>query len=424
MRARERSWIAAAMLCAAAAVLVVGCGGGGGGGGGSDAPATAIQTSTPVAKAIVAAAQNVLPIAVESTATGWLNGAYASVTVCAPGSSTECQQIDHVLVDTGSTGLRIMASALASPLNLVQQVDAAFEPIAECAQFASGFTWGSVKLADVKLAGEEAHSLPIQIIGDPDFLTIPSACAATGSGRNTVESFAVNGILGVGVFRQDCGSVCEFSASAGIYYACPGSACRAVALPATDQVQNPVTMLGADNNGVMISLPSVGESGAAGVSGALVFGIGTQANNRLGSASVLGLDPLSGELTTVFESRAVAGSIVDSGSNAIFFPDAGMATCSGAAATNGFYCPSATQHLSATLQGANGTSAKVDFSVANADALIVANASRNAALSNLGGPTAAFLGFDWGLPFFYGRSVFVAVNGATTPGGDGPYVAF
>ena len=33
-------------------------------------------------------------------------------------------------------------------------------------------------------------------------------------------------------------------------------------------------------------------------------------------------------------------------------------------------------------------------------------------------------GFDWGLPFFYGRSVYVAVVGRSTPGGAGPYWAF
>lgn len=30
-------------------------------------------------------------------------------------------------------------------------------------------------------------------------------------------------------------------------------------------------------------------------------------------------------------------------------------------------------------------------------------------------------GFDWGLPFFYGRNVFTAIEGQSTPGGTGPY---
>jgi hypothetical protein len=32
--------------------------------------------------------------------------------------------------------------------------------------------------------------------------------------------------------------------------------------------------------------------------------------------------------------------------------------------------------------------------------------------------------FAWGLPLFYGRNVFAAIEGRSTPGGAGPYFAF
>jgi len=32
--------------------------------------------------------------------------------------------------------------------------------------------------------------------------------------------------------------------------------------------------------------------------------------------------------------------------------------------------------------------------------------------------------FDWGLPFFFGRNVFTAIEGQSTPAGPGPYWAF
>ena len=32
--------------------------------------------------------------------------------------------------------------------------------------------------------------------------------------------------------------------------------------------------------------------------------------------------------------------------------------------------------------------------------------------------------FDWGLPFFFGREVFVAIEGQETPSGPGPYYAY
>src|SRR6185437_10849196 len=43
---------------------------------------------------------------------GTLNQPCTSVTICLPGSTTQCQTIPDILVDTGSYGLRVFASAL------------------------------------------------------------------------------------------------------------------------------------------------------------------------------------------------------------------------------------------------------------------------------------------------------------------------
>jgi len=43
--------------------------------------------------------------------------------------------------------------------------------------------------------------------------------------------------------------------------------------------------------------------------------------------------------------------------------------------------------------------------------------------ANVGG-TALTSGFDWGLPFFFGRTVFVAIKGGSAPGGTPPYWAY
>src|SRR6476646_7190423 len=43
----------------------------------------------------------------------YANGVFTTVTICAPGSSN-CQNISGVLVDTGSFGLRVLASALGT----------------------------------------------------------------------------------------------------------------------------------------------------------------------------------------------------------------------------------------------------------------------------------------------------------------------
>ncbi|MDQ1387146.1 MAG: hypothetical protein QOF56_600, partial [Acidobacteriaceae bacterium] len=51
------------------------------------------------------------------------------------------------------------------------------------------------------------------------------------------------------------------------------------------------------------------------------------------------------------------------------------------------------------------------------------------AFSQLGGPdtfpgTKTQSYFDWGLPFFYGRNVYTAIETKSTPGGTGPYWAY
>ena len=405
-------YIAAAAFALLASIQ--GCGGGGDGGGSSSAAAA------PAAIPVAAAGQNVQPIVVDPGPAGTVNLAFTSVTLCAPGSAN-CATIDHVLVDTGSTGLRIISSLLPASLALPPQTDAGGNPVAECAQFANGFTWGPVKLADLKIAGEQASRLPIQVI-DPNFSTVPSLCARTGVPNNTVQALSANGILGLGLFLQDCGNACAQSTQPGFYYACPASGCRQTTLAEAAQVQHPVSMFAVNNNGVIIQLSSVPEAGAARASGALVFGINTQANNRLGTATVVAVDPGTGYFTTWYNGTAYPHSIMDSGSNAFFFQDSGIAVCSSSSLTPGFYCPAVTKSASATIQGLDGASATVSFSVANAASLVTNNPDFTA-FNNLGGPTATV--FDWGLPFFFGRNVFTAIEGQTTPGGPtGPYLAF
>ena len=402
------------MALLAAFALIQGCGGGGGG---AAAPAAA----APSGDTIAPPGANVHPISVNLGLIGNVNLAFTSVTLCAPGSSSNCQTIDNIVIDTGSSGLRIVSSALAASLALTQQTDVKGNPVVACAHFVDGYTWGPVKLADLKLAGERANSLPIQVIGDPDFPTAPARCAATGPSKNSVQALRANGILGMSVFRQDCGSGCAQPNNRGIYYSCASSVCEQTPMPLAQQVQNPVSMFAVNNNGVIIQLPSVPAAGAARVDGSLVFGIGTQANNGLGAATVVGLDPSNANFTTLYNGVSYSASFVDSGSNGLFFQDS-MPVCASTSAAPGFYCPESTVNGSAAIQGAGGTSATVSFSIANAATLLAANPGF-AAFANLGAPFAAN-GFDWGLPFFYGRNVYTAIEGAGTPAGPGPYVAF
>jgi hypothetical protein len=290
-------------------------------------------------------------------------------------------------------------------------------------QFADGYTWGSIVLADVTIGGRKLASLPVHLIGDPAAGAAPSGCVS-GPAENTVAQFGANGVLGVGNWLQDCGQYCVTNAPPGLYYICPNQACQPTTVALANQLQNPVALLGSDSNGVLIRLPAVSAPGVATVSGTLYFGIGTQSDNALGSAAFFTLDG-RGDLITTFAGTAMTSSFIDSGSNAYFF-DSSITQCSSTTST-GFYCPASSLAESATIQGQNGITRSVSFTVDNADQLFHVAAT---AYPNLAGPNSAPNGqnnstsFDWGLPFFFGRSVYVLFETRTVNGTTGPAVGF
>jgi len=167
--------------------------------------------------------------------------------------------ISGILVDTGSSGLRILSSALT--ISPPQQTGSNGNPIVECFPFVDGITWGPIQTVDMTISGEQAKSLPIQVIGSSNFSTIPDSCTSYGAPEDDLASLGANGILGVGNFAQDCGSACTVSGASnpGLYYTCPASGCEVTAESLLDQVPNPVTLFATDNNGVIIELPPVQE---------------------------------------------------------------------------------------------------------------------------------------------------------------------
>jgi hypothetical protein len=357
-------------------------------------------------------------------ANNYVNGLFADVTICVPGS-TNCQTVQNVMIDTGSEGLRLLSSQVN--LTLPALSDNNGNGLQECVAFADGsYVWGPVVSADIEMAGEKAASVPIQVINaSGEGLPVPSQCASSGGPNlNTVAALGANGILGLGNFRQDCGGACTAvsSQAPSVYYLCPNSVCRVTAVTLANQLQNPVWLFSQDNNGILISLPSVPSSGAPTVSGSLIFGIGTQSNNGLGTAQVYTTDS-SGNFQTTYKNVAYSQSFIDSGSNAIYFLDASTVGSRDCTDAKGFYCPPSTINYVATNTGLNGTSGQVNFSIANADSLFNANNGSNAAFDDLGGNDPG--AFDWGLPFFYGRNVFVGIEGQTGPNGViGPYWAY
>jgi hypothetical protein len=372
------------------------------------------------------------PAAVTSAGNAEVNIPYVSVTVCQPGT-TICQPIDHILVDTGSTGLRIIASVLNPALTSLPPVtDGSGNGLAECVVFASNVSWGAVRTADVQLGGETARAIPIHVIGDTSLpQTPPPTCSSQGPVQDNVAAFGANGVLGISTFLQDCGDSCTNALNAGdLYYTCPPAGCQTVGTPLTQQLPNPVSQLNRDNNGVILALQAIPLSGAVIASGTLTLGIGTESNNSLGSATIYGLDVIQGNFTTVYNGQIFSdAAFLDSGSNGLYFADSRIPACSNTGTAAGFYCPGSTLQLSAINEGvdsqgfSNGSvSPVINFAVANAEALF--SITNDAAFSTLSGAAAISNTFDWGLPFFFGRQVFTAFERSPTPWGYGPYVAY
>jgi hypothetical protein len=369
---------------------------------------------------------NVVAVTVDPGPPGvsYTNGLYADVTLCVPGTTT-CQTIDHMLVGTDSVGVRVLKSELT--LTLPGANDPTGSALAECTPFLVGSTWGPVLIADVRMGQEKAANLSIQVIGDATY-PVPSDC--TGTPVNDVQSLGAKGLLGIGAYLQDCGPNCAKPAGPGLYYGCTSAkagGCTATTVPLATQVSNPIVSFPVDNNGSFIRLPSIPASGSPSVTGELVFGIGTQSNNGLGDAKVIAFDANGWASTTFPVGGAQYTSYIGTGSNAVYFLDATLAqlsVCTGS--SSAFYCPTSTVNLSASMLSVDGSNVNVSFSVVNPSSL----STSNFAFSNLAGPMPGFPtdttvpGFAWGLSFYFGRTVFTAIESQNTPAGPGPYFAF
>jgi hypothetical protein len=368
------------------------------------------------------------------------NTPYVTITICAPGSTSNCQTIDHVLLDTGSVGLRLEASVLNAGLlsALTSQTDPAGNVVGECYQFVDNYVFGSVREGDFSIGGESVKSMPMQVIGDPagTFATAPTSCSSTGgSNMDTPQLLGANGLIGVGTTTTDCGAICTVanSSSGSIYYDCPTAGCSTIIARAANtnapfqQLPNPVAAFAVDNNGTIVSLPSVAQAGAATVTGTIYFGIGTQTNNGLGSASVLPTDQY-GLITATYNGTSFPNSFIDSGSNYYYWVDNVITQCSQSGYV-GFYCPSSALSLTPTLSGYGGGSASAAFTLYNAYNEF--QTATGAAIPGVGGnpvtlkfPNPIPGSFDFGLPFFFGRNIYTAIKGRPAGGVVGPYFAY
>lgn len=456
----NKKWVRALGAFGLAAIvgLVAGCGGGGGSSGsggtsstgssgssGSSTSSSGGNTNTAssttggaTGRSLIASgavtstpatlASNQVAVVVASGVASAANIPTVSVTVCVHGGSP-CQTIGNIQIDTGSFGLRLTSDALNSTMRSalpMQTVGA--QAVAECMGFADGNSWGSVRVADVQIGtGETAPSMPIQILGDVAQSQAGgsnNACAF-GTLHDTSTSIAANGILGIGTAKYDCGDFCQGTTANHTYYGCTNTGgtltgCTDLAVLDTKQVANPVqSFTSGDTNGVILNMPTVGATGAVSASGYLTFGLGTQANNAVPS----GLQKFTTDHFGDVQSATLDGTtysdtsstqraaFFDTGSNGLFLPGthSGLLLCTGG---SGFYCPTSAVALQPSVTGFNGTTATLPISIENAFDLF-SSGNGGFAFSNLGGQSG-LLAVDFGMPFFYGKTVYITYDTAST----------
>ena len=399
------------------------CGGGGGSSSsGVSAPADAGGSIISVGSNGSASGANVLSVTVDKGPAGNnVNRLYADVTICQAGSTILCQTIDHVLVDTGSTGLRLLSEVVSPALNLARVAATGTSPLLACAQFLDNtFAWGPVVNADIKLGGKTATGMSVQIVGDPAFNQLARTCSS-GTAVDTLETLGAKGVIGLGLFKEDCGAACANVTNNGVYFACTTASCTSATgtrASVARQLKNPVPLFASDNNGFLIDLPAVASAGAVSLNGSLIFGIGTQANNQVTSNKVLTTNT-NGYFLTVLSGRSLDTSFIDTGSNGLFFDSPEIPVCN---TGSSFYCPASLLSFSATQTGTNAASNPVVFSVENAATYFAS--PEKSVLPHLAGTIGNARTFDWGLPFFYGRRVYKGIEGQPSVIGAGPFYAF
>jgi len=410
------------------------CGGGGGAGD------VNLDTSLNPASLNPGTGDNGVELLVDSGPDGTgVNRLYTSVTICKPGNATLCKTIDHVLVDTGSVGLRLLASEVPADLQLSAAKNSNANVLLGCANFLDGtFAWGPLTIADVKLGGLTAASTTVQLVGHSDYDRFQTQCSAWGDPIITASDLGAKGILGVGLSKQDCGSACEVqgrrSARNGKYFSCINAACSSVTsttLASDKQLQQVVARFPTDNNGFAIQMDSVPNAGAATAKGKMIFGLGTRSNNQFPALQVFATTTqgyVYGTLSTNTNTSTLAsgifsGTFLDTGSNGIFF-DAYIPSCAYPNNT-GFYCPLADIAINVVLGNVGPVQARSSFTLSNAAALFQKGHS---ALPTLGGSIGAQGLLDLGLPFFYGKTVVIGIDGLSATGvgtgtATGPFYA-
>lgn len=399
--------IVIALIC----LNIVACGGGGSGNSTFPMPPES-YAPTP----IPSGNNNIhVQISPGSSVCSYKNAPCVTIKVCQPGSTSVCDTVNNVLVDTGSYGLRVFKSLLPNTANLLTPMMQSGESIAECVSYADGTgNWGPVESATVVLNGNNTTTaIPIQVL-DASFPGMSTFCA--GAVTNPTD-FQLNGIIGIGSLKTD-------EMTSARYYKCNTNGNCAITFSPPEFVPNPISKLGAGlNNGATLVFSPLPQNGTKNADGYVIFGVASESSNTPeSSVQILQIEngsiyPLN--IITNFQSVNY-DSFLDTGSNFLYFSNAILPNCTNSA----YFCPSGFVTENAIMSGNNGqggtSNIAFNFVIGNADALLHNN---NTAFSNVGANVN--LGnniIDWGMPFYYGKTIYnvfagesVTINGVNLP---------
>lgn len=341
-----------------------------------------------------------------------VNQPYTNVKICAPGSTTNCQVIDHVIIDSGSDGLRVVGSVLKSTLlSKMPAFQYGGKNVTECEIYVSSYVYGPIRTADVYIAGKVVKNYPLQVIDAKNY-PVPSACSSQGgTATNDANAFDGKGLIGVAFPLTDT----------GLYFSC-NSTWKGCVENRWTGMPNITTKFAADNNGVAMTAPAISVNGSASaVTGTLVFGVGTQANNTppantipIYNDSDYGTfnDSINGNVNTMY---------IDSGTNTMLVSNTGSkyAECTDG---SGYYCPKTNASVPVKMWSLKQTKPQITLTyiMGNYDTLSLKNdPAYNDEVGVVDTSSSAGGSDVLGMGNFFGHTMYFVFNGKTAKWSNG-----
>lgn len=351
---------------------------------------------------------NTVPLIADSGYNGKaFNRMFVTVTICQPGTNI-CQTIDHIMPDSGSTGLRITKSSIQ--LSGLPAITYQGLPITQCMNYGGGYVYGGVVLADVRIGDESATSIPLQIIDDGDQSLVPDSCTSMATYLSFPDS-GQRGNLGINPMTNPANDYT-------LVYSCESSdSCTELSNPVQQMPQtlnvNVISYFKQDNNGVIFSMPAIANAPAESVVGQMIFGIGTNSNNQVMESTVAVLGNPSSNMAnfTTNTGIQITPAIIDSGTEFIYWYDALLPACP--EPFSYLYCPGKPGSIfewgSMISNYSGGSSFFVQAGIANWN---FGGFPDSPVIPLLGSSTTYLSNFSiYGFPFFFGKNIYLGFQG-------------